>query len=84
MGANCQSCGMPLSKDSLGGGSEADGSRSTTYCSLCYEKGEFLHPGFTVEEMQALCVTELKKKGMPAIMAWLFTRGIPKLGRWAT
>ena len=30
MGNNvCQSCGMPLSKDAKGGGTNADGSRST-------------------------------------------------------
>ncbi|WP_224768159.1 zinc ribbon domain-containing protein [Metabacillus idriensis] len=32
---NCQSCGMPLSKDEHGGGTEADGSKSTKYCSRC-------------------------------------------------
>ncbi|MGE6610902.1 zinc ribbon domain-containing protein [Peribacillus sp. NPDC076916] len=30
----CQSCGMPLSKDELGG-------KSTKYCSHCYMNGEF-------------------------------------------
>jgi hypothetical protein len=32
----CQSCGMPLSKDELGGGTEKDGRISTKYCSHCY------------------------------------------------
>jgi len=84
MSARCQSCGMPLSKDTEGGGSEADGSRSTLYCSLCYADGAFRRPDFTVEEMQAHCVQQLKLHGMPTVMAWLFTRGIPKLGRWTT
>ncbi|MEP3276359.1 MAG: zinc ribbon domain-containing protein [Stappiaceae bacterium] len=78
----CQSCGMPIKKDPQKGGTEADGSRSSTYCSLCYRDGRFIHPDFSVSEMQAYCVTQLKKKGMPGIMAWLFTRGIPKLDRW--
>ncbi len=30
MATSCQSCGMPLSKDPQGGGTEADGSLSTT------------------------------------------------------
>lgn len=30
---NCQSCGMPLKKDADGGRSNADGTRSRTYCS---------------------------------------------------
>lgn len=82
MGIRCQSCGMPLNKDPEGGGSEADGTRSTTYCSICYENGDFRHPGVSVEEFQAHCVDALAAKGMPRIMAWAFTRGIPKLDRW--
>jgi len=80
----CQSCGMPLKKDPRGGGTEADGSHSSLYCSLCYENGAFTHPDFTVSEMQDYCVEQLKKQGMPSVMAWIFTRGIPRLGRWKT
>ena len=61
----------------------ADGSRSIKYCSLCYEGGTFRHPDVSVEEFQAHCVDALVGKGMPRIMAWMFTRGIPKLERWA-
>ncbi len=78
----CQSCGMPLSKDAQGGGTNADGTRSTKYCSLCYENGEFHHPDFTVEEMQQFCIDQLADKGMPRFMGWLFTRGLPRLERW--
>jgi hypothetical protein len=35
-------CSFPLKKDKKGGGTEIDGSLSTKYCSMCYEKGEFL------------------------------------------
>ena len=82
MGAKCQSCGMPLGKDPAKSGTEADGGPSAAYCSFCYRDGAFIHPDFTVEEMQAHCIGELKKKGMPGVMAWIFTRGIPKLDRW--
>ena len=78
----CQSCSMPLNKDPKGGGTEADGSKSDTYCSLCYEDGAFVHPDFSVDQMQVHCVEQLQKQGMPKVMAWLFTRGIPKLERW--
>ena len=44
----CQSCGMPHAKDPGGGGSEADGTKSTTYCSLCYKDGAFTQPDITV------------------------------------
>ncbi|HEV2843185.1 MAG TPA: zinc ribbon domain-containing protein [Chthoniobacterales bacterium] len=36
---NCQSCGMPLKKSPGGGGTNADGTISTIYCSYCYENG---------------------------------------------
>lgn len=83
MTGRCQSCGMPLNKDPLGGGSEEDGTKSSTYCSLCYENGGFKHPDVSVAEFQEYCVAALVEKGMPKIMAWAFTRGIPKLKRWA-
>lgn len=80
----CQSCSMPMKKDPAGGGSNADGTKSTTYCSLCYDNGQFRHPNFDAQQMQNFCVQQLTKKGMPKVMAWLFTRGIPKLERWHT
>ena len=82
MAKRCESCGMPLNKDPQGGGSEADGSRSTTYCSICYADGAFVHRNVTASEFQANCLDALAAKGMPRIMAWLFTRGIPSLLRW--
>lgn len=78
----CQSCAMPMNKDPGHGGTEADGSKSETYCSLCYLDGAFTQDGITASEMQDFCVKVLQEKGMPKFMAWLFTRGIPKLDRW--
>ncbi|RVT86812.1 hypothetical protein DXV76_01620 [Rhodobacteraceae bacterium CCMM004] len=82
MAGRCESCGMPLSKDPEGGGREADGSRSIRYCSLCYDRGAFRHPDATAEEFQRHCMEALAAKGMPRVMAWLFTRGVPNLPRW--
>ena len=78
----CQSCSMPLSKDPAGGGSEADGSRSSKYCSLCYQDGKFVHPEFTVSQMQDFCIGKLQSQGMPRFLGWIFTRSLPKLERW--
>ena len=78
----CQSCSMPMEKDIHGGGTNADGSKSDKYCSLCYADGKFTQPDFTVEEMQAFCIDQLQKQGMPRFMGWLFTRSLPKLERW--
>ncbi len=78
----CQSCGMPMSKDPKGGGTEADGSLSTTYCSLCYADGEFLAQNVSAKEFQAKCVDIMTENGWWRPLAWLLTRGIPKLDRW--
>lgn len=84
MAQRCESCGMPLNKDPQGGGSEADGTRSDRYCSICYAEGDFVHKGVSAQEFQANCAEALAAKGMPRVMAWLFTRGIPNLPRWKT
>jgi hypothetical protein len=80
---NCQSCGMPLARDARGGGTNADGSKSTMYCSHCYQGGRFTMPGMTVGEMQNLVQGKLKDMGFPGFVAGLFSRKIPKLERWA-
>ena len=49
---NCQSCGMPLKKDPQTGGTNADGSKSTMYCSYCYDRGAFKQPDWTADQMQ--------------------------------
>ncbi len=80
----CQSCGYPLKKDKKDGGSEADGSISEKYCSMCYEDGAFLSPPEvdTAEKMQKFCIQEMKKDGMNPFIAWLATRGMSRLERW--
>jgi hypothetical protein len=81
---NCQSCGMPLSKDPEGGGTDADGSRSAMYCSHCYRSGAFTQPDLTSVEMQERVRHKLKEIGIPGLLAWYFVRGVPKLKRWST
>lgn len=78
----CQSCSMPLSQDKKGGGTEKDGSTSTKYCSLCYEKGKFKDDFTTAKQMQDFCVNIMHKNGMPKWLAWILTRSIPSLERW--
>ena len=79
---NCQSCGMPMKRDEKGGGTNADGTMSTMYCSKCYEAGKFSSPNMTVGEMQTLVKGKLKEFGFPGFIAGWFTKGIPKLERW--
>ena len=73
---------MPLSKDEKGGGTEADGTKSTMYCSHCYQQGKFTPPDITVQQMQELAKCKMKEVGFPGFLAGFFTKGIPKLERW--
>ena len=80
---NCQSCGIPIKYDPKKGGTEKDGSKSRIYCSYCYQKGKFTSPKIdTAKKMQKFCIEKMKEQGMNGIVAWIFTRGIPRLERW--
>jgi hypothetical protein len=78
----CQSCGMPLEKDPGLGGTNKDGSKSSVYCSLCFENGEF-HDNFTSSKQMAGFVRdELKKQGIGYFKRWFYTSHISQLSRW--
>ena len=81
-GPYCQSCGMPLSKDAKGGGTEADGSKSTEYCSHCYVAGKFTEPDITVNQMVEKVQAKMREMYIPGFMARSFTKDIPTLRRW--
>lgn len=74
---------MPLDKDPQGGGTEADGSNSSKYCSYCYAGGKFTQPEIkTAKDMQLFCRKVMREGGHSAFTAWLFTLSIPSLERW--
>jgi len=79
---NCQSCGMPLSRDPQGGGSEADGKKSLLYCSYCYQQGGFTEPKITCDQMIEKVRAVLKQMKVPRWMHWFFVRRIHRLDRW--
>jgi len=79
---NCQSCGMPLKKDPRGGGINADGTLSPSYCSYCYVNGQFVQPDMTMDEMAALVIEKLREKGFPRFIARFFASNLHKLERW--
>ena len=81
---NCQSCGMPLSKDTQGGGTEKDGTKSTKYCSYCYTNGEFKGGNVTLKEFSELSRKGMIEGGKNKFIAWLFSRPfmVGHLERW--
>jgi hypothetical protein len=72
---------MPLKRDTQGGGTNADGTKNPLYCSFCYQKGQFTHPG-PVEEFQEFCKEKMREGGHSKFTSWLFTRGMKRLSRW--
>ena len=76
----CQSCGMPL-KDGLNSGSEVDGSKSHTYCVMCYQDGKFTG-AITLPEMKQVVNQALKEKGWWAPLRWMALWQLPTLKRW--
>lgn len=79
---DCQSCSMPLKKDSQGGGTNADGTKSQMYCSKCYQNGSFTHPDWTLKQMQEFVKGKMKEMGFPGFLASLFVKRLAKLKRW--
>ena len=74
---------MPFREDPNGSGTNADGSKSTVYCSYCYANRSFTQPHFTAPEMQQFVKGKLKELGLfHRLFAGVFVKGIPRLERW--
>ena len=73
---------MPLKRDEKGGGTNSDGTKSTMYCSHCFQNGRFTMPDLTAEQMKERVKGKLKEFGFPGFIAGFFTRSIPELERW--
>lgn len=71
-----------IKKDSKGGGTITDGTKSMMYCSHCFDEGKFLQPDITVAQMQEFVKNKLKEMKFPGFLASFFAKGIPKLERW--
>ncbi|MGB3023962.1 MAG: zinc ribbon domain-containing protein [Candidatus Saccharimonadales bacterium] len=86
MSKQCQSCGMPLQTNKAGDcrGTEADGTKSEKWCSLCYENGAFIGPDCTLDEMKTIVDKALVENGSGRLMRWLAQKQLPHLERWKT
>jgi Putative zinc ribbon domain len=82
-GPVCQSCGMPMSRDENGGGTEMDGTtRSIEYCSHCYRNGMFTEPDLTVDDVIARAQARLQAAGVPEPVIERNLMGMYRLDRW--
>lgn len=72
---SCQSCLMPFSKDT---GVRED----PRYCSLCFKDGKLCYPGSDLKEFQRICYESMRSRGIPFILAKLYTFMIRFAPRW--
>ena len=75
---------MPLQTKKSGDnrGTEADGSKSEKWCSLCYEAGTFKGGDCTLDEMRVIVDDALKANGSGRLMRWMAQKQLPHLERW--
>lgn len=72
---------MPLQKDPAGGGTNADGSKSTEYCSYCFKDGQFLFEG-DMQSFRLWLNNHLKEKGLNWFLRQMTWWQMPTLKRW--
>lgn len=73
--ATCESCLMPLSKDT--------GKReSEKYCSYCFQNGAFTCPGNDVKEFQRKSYEAMRAHGVNPLLARFYTFMIRFAPRW--
>jgi hypothetical protein len=77
----CQSCSMPIDDPALRG-TEKDGSKSTEYCTYCYQNGAFVNPDMTLEQMQSLVVEKMDDNKLPEDILEAAVARLPHLKRW--
>lgn len=73
----CQSCAMPL--NSTNQGTEANGSKSTKYCSNCYQNGAFINPNITFEEMVKIGKDGIDASNMNAVKKFFLKASYPSM-----
>ena len=75
---------MPMDKDPGNGGTNADGSKTSKYCSYCYQSGSFNDNFTNSGEMAKLVRGKLKEMGYGPIKRWFYSSHISQLERWKT
>lgn len=77
----CQSCSMPIDHTELAG-TEKDGTKSSEYCIYCYQKGAFLNPDITLDEMKKMVRRQMKIRKMDEAIINMAVGSLPALKRW--
>lgn len=83
--AICQSCGMPMTKDT-DFGTDKDGNRQGEFCHYCFQAGGFVNPNLTLEEQIAKQAhMAMSRQAISEKDAYAQARKVlPNLKRWQT
>ena len=77
----CQSCTMPIDQvDNRG--TEKDGSKSDLYCKYCYQKGDFVNPQMTLNQMKNIVSSQMRKLKISDTVIQQSLDMLPHLKRW--
>ena len=81
---DCESCGYPLRREP-DHGTEADGSISGIYCSVCYQNGEFVHEARDIAEFLTKAAPDIAKYrgGSVGKIKLTLKKDLKKVPRWA-
>jgi hypothetical protein len=74
---------MPLDKPEMRG-TEKDGSKSSEYCAYCYQKGAFINPNMSLNEMKILVKEKMEQMKIDAGTIDMAVSSLPTLKRWST
>jgi NAD-dependent SIR2 family protein deacetylase len=77
----CQSCSMPIDDPEFRG-TEMDGSKNSEYCKYCYQQGEFVNPGITLDEMKHVMMEKMDNRNIPDSVIQQALKRLPNLKRW--
>ncbi len=79
----CQSCAVPIRKDSEKG-TEKAGGHSETYCRRCYQLGSFTEPKMTAAIMREKVLVKMVEMHFPRFLAVQLADHVYTLKRWET
>ncbi len=79
----CQSCGVPIRKDSEKG-TERMGGHTEDYCRRCYQLGDFTEPDMTAATMREKVRMKMVEMRFPRYLATQLADQVYALKRWET
>lgn len=82
---DCESCGYPLRREP-DHGTEADGSISGLFCTVCYQNGEFVHDASDIADFLTKAAPDIAKYrgGSVGKIKLTLKKDLKKVARWTT